>query len=368
MRRLGALLVVLVSCSADNAPRSNGATHETVTTGLYVPWAMAFAPDGRVFVTERPGRIRALTNWKLDAQPWAKVDVVASGETGLMGIALSPSFARDRFVYVAGTFLKNDHLINRVIRYTERAGKGADPRVLIDDIPAMEVHAGTAIAFGPDGMLYVATGDAGTPDNAAKTTSLAGKILRYTPEGGIPRDNPFPDSPVFALGVRNVQGLAWDGNGQLFVTDHGPSGFPDERFRRNHDELNAVSRGRNYGWPAEAGFSDNRSYISPLTDWSPAIAPAGVAIYKGAHQAWRGSAFAAGLRGRQLRRIQLEADRRVASGWRAVQEEVLFEDQLGRLRAVAMGPDGYIYFTTSNWDGRGSPGKQDDRILRLLPR
>jgi aldose sugar dehydrogenase len=356
-------VAVLNSLLSEQA--SGKASYQTVATGLYVPWAMAFAPDGRVFVTERPGRIRVLANWKLDPQPWAQIDVVASGESGLMGIALSPNFARDHYVYVVATFVKSDHLLNRVIRYTEVAGRGTAPQVLIDNIPAAEFHAGDAIAFGPDGMLYIATGDAGEPGNARKLNSLSGKILRYTPAGGIPRDNPFPGSPVYALGVRNVQGLAWNSAGQLFATDHGPSGFPNERMRRNHDELNAIVKGKNYGWPAVAGSSDDVAYIPPLVDWTPGIAPSGVAIYSGPQAQWRGNAFVAGLKGKQLQRIAIE---RSADRLRVTGQEVLFDDELGRLRAVAMGPDGYIYFTTSNWDGRGTPAKQDDRILRLLPR
>jgi aldose sugar dehydrogenase len=338
---------------------------QTVASGLYVPWAIAFAPDGRVFVTERPGRIRVLKNWKLDPQPWAQVDVAASGESGLMGLALSPNFARDHYVYVVGTFVKSDHLINRVIRYKDTGGRGTEPRVLIDNIPAAEFHAGDAIAFGPDGMLYIATGDAGDPGNARKINSLSGKILRYTPDGGIPSDNPFTGSPVYALGLRNVQGLAWNSAGQLFATDHGPSGFPNERMRRNHDEFNAIIKGKNYGWPDVAGSSDDVAYIPPLVDWTPGIAPSGVAIYTGSYAPWRGNAFVAGLKGRQLRRIAIE---RTGNRLHVKEQEVLFDDELGRLRAVAMGPDGYMYFTTSNWDGRGTPAKNDDRIVRLLPK
>jgi glucose/arabinose dehydrogenase len=353
-----AMALAVLGCARDTAPQSNAASYETVATGLIVPWAMAFAPDGRMFVTERQGRIRIIRDGRLEPEPWAKLNVVSSGESGLMGIALSPDFATDGRVYVVATFVWNDHLINRVLRFTEKDGRPGEPEVLVDDIPAAEFHAGDAIAFGPDGMLYVATGDAGEPEAGQDRESLAAKILRFTPDGGIPSDNPFPGSPVYALGVRNVQGLAWSADGQLFATDHGPSGFPSERLRRNHDELNAITAGRNYGWPVHAGYSDDDAYVSPLTDWSPALAPSGLAVLDN-------YAYVGALRGRQLRRVQLERSEAARSGWRAVHEEVLFKDELGRIRAVALGPDGYIYFSTSNWDGRGDPADNDDRILRL---
>jgi glucose/arabinose dehydrogenase len=285
-----------------------------------------------------------------------------------MGIALSPNFDRDGYVFVVGTFLDAGRLVNRVIRFTEQSGRGSDPRVLIDDIPAAEFHAGGAIAFGPDGMFYVAAGDAGNPGNARERGSLSGKILRYAPDGSIPADNPFPGSPVYALGLRNVQGMAWTADGEMFATDHGPSGIPNERLRRNHDELNRIVRGGNYGWPSEAGSSSDPAFVAPLVDWTPAIAPAGLAIYTGEFEPWLGSAFVSGLRGRQLRRIRLDRAPAGSGDWRVSGEEVLFDEQLGRIRAVTMGPDGFIYFATSNWDGRGDAGAQDDRILRLLSR
>jgi aldose sugar dehydrogenase len=322
------MLLVPLACAPENAAQSTGvARYETVVSGLYVPWAMAFAPDGRVFVTERPGRIRVVRDWKLETEPWATLDVVASGESGLMGIALSPGFARDHHVYVVATVMGgNNRLINRVIRFTERDGRGAEPHVLIDNIPAAELHAGDAIAFGPDGMLYVATGDITDAAGTRGLTSLTGKILRYTQDGGIPADNPFPNSPVYAQGVRNPQGLAWNERGDLFATDHGPSGFPSERLRRNHDELNAIVKGRHYGWPEVAGMSSEAEFVPPLTDWSPAIAPSGLAIYKGPHAPWRGNAFVGGLRGRQLRRIAMERSGRERNGWRVTGEQALFED------------------------------------------
>jgi aldose sugar dehydrogenase len=365
----GALL--LISCRSEDQKADAAAhafTHETFVTGLAVPWSLAFASIDRIFVTERPGRIRVIERGQLQQQPWAIVDVVAEGEAGLMGIALSPTFAQDRRVYVVGTFLVAGKLVNRVLRYTDENGRGVTPEVLIDGFPAAEFHAGDAIAFGPDGMLYIATGDAGDPGSARKVESMSGKILRYTPDGGIPADNPFPGSPVYALGLRNVQGLAWHPQSKiLFAIDHGPSGFPNERFRRNNDELNVILPGRNYGWPDVAGEDQDQRFVAPIAVWNPAIAPAGLAFYGGPITSLSGSVCVGGLRGQQLRHLVVQPDPAAPTGYRVIRDVDLFEEQLGRIRAVTMGPDGYLYFVTSNWDGRGEPRPGDDRILRLVP-
>jgi glucose/arabinose dehydrogenase len=350
----------------DPSPRF---TIETVASGLVTPWALAFAPDGRIFVTERLGRIRIVRHGALVEEPWATVAVKEDGEAGLMGIALSPDFARTRHVFVVGAFRgEDDELVNRVIRYTERDGKGVEPTVIVDSIPGEKYHAGDAIAFGPDGMLYVATGDAREPGDAQDHESLAGKILRYEPDGRVPHDNPVRGSPVYASGLRNPQGIAWEPwTKQLFAIDHGPSGFPNERLRRNHDELNAIRAGGNYGWPTVAGEDDDSRYVAPMLDWTPGIAPAGLAVYTGEDfPEWRGHLFVGALRGMQLRRVAVARGSDGTSGWRVVDEQVIAHG-LGRIRAVGMGPDGFLYFATSNRDGRGAPGEGDDRLMRLAP-
>ena len=352
----------------DRAPPTTARlTVDTIASGLDVPWAIAFAPDERVFVTERVGRIRIIEHGVLRAEPWATLPVATRGETGLMGLALAPDFATSRSLYVVGTFEKSGSLVNRVIRFTEEDGRGVRPTTILDDIPAAIFHAGAAVAFGPDGMLYVATGDARAPSRAQDDRSLAGKILRMRPTGDVPDDNPTRASLVYARGVRNPQGLTWDaGTRQLFATDHGPSGFPNEYFRRDRDELNALSAADNLGWPTVAGKSSSRRYASPLVEWSsPGIAPSGVAWYDGPFLPWRGSLFVAALKGEQLRRVTLTRDSASARGWTAIGDEPLFVKTFGRLRAVAMGPGGMLYFTTSNRDGRATPRPGDDHLLRL---
>ena len=341
---------------------------DTVASGLEVPWALAFAPDGRLFVTERIGRIRVIENGVLRREPWATLPVAAQGEAGLMGIAIAPGFATSRAIYVVATVDRDDALVNRVLRLTDEDGVGVRPTVVLDDIPAAVFHAGDAIAFGPDGMLYVATGDAREPSHAQNAASLAGKVLRMRSDGSVPADNPTPGSLVYTRGVRNVQGLTWLPSGDAIGTDHGPSGFPNERFRQGRDELNVIPRGGNLGWPSVAGRSEDRRFTPPLVEWSdPGIAPSGVAAYTGPHQPWAGSVFVAALKGEQLRRVVVARDSAASAEWRARSDESLFVGRFGRLRAVVMGPDGLVYFTTSNRDGRGGPRSGDDHVLRLRP-
>jgi aldose sugar dehydrogenase len=369
------VLPAALACGGDEASiavpegDAGGFVVETIARGLEVPWGLALAPDGRLFVTERPGRLRVIVDDSLRTEPWATLAVREEGEAGLMGVATAPDFATSGHLYVVGTFAAGGELVNRVIRFTERDGLGADPTVIIDGIPAARFHAGDAIAFGRDGMLYVATGDARDPGSAADLGSLAGKILRYRPDGGIPADNPVPGSPVWASGLRNPQGLAWDPeSGQLFATDHGPSGFPNERFRTGNDELNAIAAGGDYGWPSVAGTGGGASRIDPLVVWDPAIAPSGLAFYSSdAIRGWRGSLFVAALSGRSLRRVGVSPASGTEAGWRASGQERLLEGY-GRLRSVLAAPDGALYVGTSNRDGRGSPTPDDDRVLRLSPR
>lgn len=340
---------------------------DTIATGLEIPWAMAFAPDGRLFVTERPGRIRVVEGGRLLPMPWATLDVESGGEDGLLGLAIAPDFATSRQLFVVGTFRDGGDLVNRVVRFTERNGAGADPAVILDRIPSNSLHAGDAIAFGPDGMLYVATGDARTPPNAQRDASLAGKILRINRDGGIPPDNPNKNSPIYARGFRNVQGLAWDrGTGQLFATEHGPSGFANELMRHDNDELNAIERGANYGWPVVAGSGGSSEYRQPVAVWNPGIAPSGVAVYEGSEfPEWRGNLFVGALRGQQLRRVVVA---KAGDTWHVVDQQSLFDQQLGRVRAVAFAPDGHLYFSVTNRDGRASVRAGDDKIFRVVRR
>jgi quinoprotein glucose dehydrogenase len=373
---LAAVLASLAGCAGApselrRAETTHGVAVDTVARGLDVPWGIAFAPDGRIFVSERAGRIRVVERGVLRPEPWAVLEVARRSEMGLMGIALAPDFARSGALYVVGTFdAGDDRRENRVVRFTERGGRGVDPAVVVGGIPAARYHAGAALAFGPDGMLYLSTGDATSPWDAQDAGSLAGKVLRLRPDGGVPADNPVRGSPVYASGVRNPQGLAWHPDtGHLFAPDHGPTWLPQEWFRSGRDELNVVLPGGNYGWPEVAGDLGGERFIRPLVEWTPAIAPGAMAFDRGAvFPAWRGNAFVAALRGEQLVRVVLQRAADARTGWRAVASEPVLAGRLGRIRAVALGPDGHLYLTTSNRDGRGERRPGDDLLLRIVRR
>jgi aldose sugar dehydrogenase len=375
-----------------------GAPLETVATGLEVPWSFAFTSNGRIFLTERPGRIRVIEDGSLRSEPWAVLDVYASDpdflpEAGLMGIAVSPDFDETGHVYVMGTFWRSrwarstnfgariarrlfrlaggepsPRWEHRIYRYTERGGVGADPLLVISGIPAHPYHAGGALAFDPAGFLFVGIGDATEPRTAQRLEDPGGKILRYHPDGSIPADNPVAGSAVHALGLRNPQGLAWHPEiGAFLGLDHGPTSMPQEGFRFGHDELNVIQSGENYGWPEVIGSDPDTRFRSPVITWNPAIAPAGLAVFDMPGSAWRGDALVASLRGHGLVRLVVEADTLHPREVRVVREEPLLDSSLGRIRAVGVAPDGYVYVGTSNRDGRGNPETGDDRILRFRP-
>jgi len=385
------LALVAASCGGERSSEQEIAVSagpqeihlEAVASGLDTPWAMAFAPDGRLFLTERPGRIRVVDGGGLEPEPWAEVDVVSPeyrSEGGLLGIAVAPDFETTGHVFVVGTFLSDGRLMNRVLRFTDRNGRGEERTVVIDGVvetaaesgteAALHTHLGGALAFGPDGMLYLTTGDTARPELSQQPDSLAGKILRYRPDGSVPPDNPTPGSPVYALGIRNSQGVAWDPEtGDLFAIDHGPS---ELSWETNYggwfgDELDAIIPGGNYGWPRAVGMDSPGPYIDPLVEWSPSIAPAGVAVYSGSDFPWQGDILVTSLRGQRLWRITLQRDETLPTGWKAAGKEGLIEGLIGRIRAIAMGRDGYLYIGSSNRDSRGKPQPEDDRIYRVRP-
>jgi glucose/arabinose dehydrogenase len=328
-----------------------------VAQGLEVPWSLAFAPDGRLFFTERPGRVRVVWGGKLLADPWAQIEVARRGEGGLLGLALDPEFSRTGYVYIYYTYRDVvGRLRSRVVRLQDRDGRAWEEKVILEGIPGSGIHNGGRLRFGPDGKLYITTGDAADSSLAQDLSSLAGKILRLNPDGSVPEDNPFFGSPVYSYGHRNPQGLDWHPDtGTLVASEHGP---------RGQDEVNVIVPGGNYGWPAVTGEQRDPQFISPLRQTGQETwAPSGASFYTGSlFPQWRGDLFIATLRGMHLHRLRLDA-----STTRVVEEEVLFRGELGRLRDVVVGPDGALYLATSNRDGRGSPMAEDDRILRVAP-
>ncbi len=337
---------------------------ETVITGLEVPWSIVFVPDGRIFITERPGRVRVVENGKLRAEPLGDIqDVEPSGESGLMGLTLHPQFAQNHLLYVAYAY-RGDGKRDRVVRYRETGSALVDRQVIIEDIPAAQFHAGCRLRFGPDGKLYITTGDATDRQLAQRLDSLGGKILRLNDDGTVPPDNPFVNQPgarpeIWSYGNRNSQGIDWQpGANVMFETEHGPSGFDGPG---GGDEVNIIEKGKNYGWPVIHHTQTREGMESPLLEYTPAVAPASGMFYRGsAFHEFRGNFFFGCLRGACIVRVVLD-------GKRVVSQERLLEGSYGRIRDVAEGPDGSIYFSTSNRDGRGTPASNDDRILKMVP-
>jgi glucose/arabinose dehydrogenase len=331
---------------------SSAARVTSVATGLEIPWEIAFLPDGRALVTERPGRVRLLgRDRELRREPVAHVQVSAVGEGGLLGLAVDPAFARNRFVYLYYTTAGG----MRLERWRFSGGRLRRERSLVDGIAAGRIHDSGRIAFGPDRRLYVATGDSGDGELAQQTDSLNGKFLALSPAqyrgaGGRPE--------IISSGHRNPQGFDWEpGSRRLIATEHGPTEGVDGPD--GYDEVNRIVKGGNYGWPRVYGFNQ-AGFNAPLRVYRRPLAPSGAAFVTRRGSAWTGNFLFAALRGEQLRRLVFRDGHIVA-------EQALLRGRFGRFRTVVEGPDGALYALTSNRDGRGTPRTGDDRILRITP-
>ncbi|MFJ4694573.1 PQQ-dependent sugar dehydrogenase [Streptomyces sp. NPDC088766] len=337
------------SPAAEETPPAKGTVEvvRTVTEGLDTPWGLAPLPEGGLLVASRDRGTITL----VDTDGGGKTElgevpgVSAAGEGGLLGIALSPDYASDHMVYAYFTSASD----NRVVRMLYDADRPAGdqlgaPDTVFRGIPKGMIHNGGRIAFGPDRMLYVGTGESGQQGLSQDKDSLGGKILRLTPEGEPATGNPFPDSPVYSYGHRNVQGLAWDAKQRLFAAEFGQNTW---------DELNAIVPGGNYGWPEAEGKAGDAKYRDPVAQWSTDDAsPSGVAYAEG-------SMWLAGLRGQRLWRVPLKGTAASAA------PQAFLEGEYGRLRTVVAAGGDKLWVTTSNTDGRGTPEKGDDRILEL---
>jgi glucose/arabinose dehydrogenase len=376
---LAAALLVAPGCaSAANAPGCTAVENgwgpvggvpirvEKVATGLVVPWGIAFLPSGDALLTERPGRIRLLRAGKLEPSPVATIQVGEQGEGGLLGIAADPRFAENRRFYVYYTARKGGRNVNRLVRWilAPDARSAREDKVLLDDIAAESYHDGGRIRFGPDGLLYVGTGDAGRPTRSQDRSSPNGKILRVTTDGAAAPGNPTPGSPVFVLGARNVEAFDWLDDGTLVVADHGPSG---ELGRTGHDEVSVARSGANLGWPDVYSCEAKAGMVSPIITFRQAMPPGGGSVYRGdAVPAWKGSFVVGTLGSRHLHRFEVSPDGRLAA-----HETYLLGDPpagLGRLRDVQQGPDGALWVTTSNCDGRGRCPDEKDVVVRIVAR
>jgi len=312
-----------------------------VAENLDVPWDLVFLPEAGALVSLRNSGDVLLVRPGAAAVTVGKVpNVVANGEGGLLGLALSPTFASDGALFAYHSAASD----NRIVRLTYSGGALAGGDVIVSGIPKSSIHNGGRIRFGPDGMLYAGTGDGSNGTNSQNLSSLGGKILRMHPDGSVPSDNPY-GSLVWSYGHRNVQGLGWDASGRMFASEFG---------QNSYDELNLIRPGGNYGWPVVEGASNDSRFVAPLKTWSVADAsPSGIAVTAA------GVVYMAALRGQRLWRIVVGADDAVES------TSALYQGTYGRLRAVAVGPDGRLWIITSN-RFRGTPVPTDDRVV-ILP-
>jgi glucose/arabinose dehydrogenase len=330
------------AASAASAPTAG----KVLAHDLVVPWGLAFLPNGDALVGERPsGRVHRVSRHGGSRHIGTVQAAVDFGEGGLLGIAVAPTFADDRWVYFYVTTSED----NRVIRKRYVGGELGRTHVLFSGIArtngdGSSTHHGGRLAFGPSGHLFVSTGDGRLGRRAQNNRSPNGKILRLNPDGSVPTGNPIAGNPLWTKGHRNVEGLAWDGQGRMWATEFG---------EHTHDELNRIRPGRNYGWPVVEGRDGPGGYTDPFVTWTPtsSCSPSGLAIARG--RAWVGA-----LAGHCLFSVRL-------SGPHAGRKVKHFDNTFGRIRTVAKAPDGSLWITTSNRDGRGTPGAADDRVIRI---
>ncbi len=320
---------------------------EIVAQNLTTPWEIVFLPNKDILVTERGGKLLKVGSQNKLVKEIEGVKQTSEG--GLLGMALHPNFSSNGLIYLYSTSQESGKLINRVERYKLSGDTLSDRTVVITGIRGSSLHDGGRIAFGPDKNLYITTGDSQIESLSQDKNSLNGKILRIKDDGSIPSDNPYGNA-VYSMGHRNPQGLAWDKNGTLWETEHGPS-----LAQTGYDEINLITKGGNYGWPTIKGDQTKEGLISPIiqSGSSDTWAPSGMAYLNG-------SLFFSGLRGQALYEAKIGNDNKLKLFTH-------FKTEFGRIRAVTIGPDGFIYISTSNRDGRGDPKDGDDKIIKINP-
>lgn len=351
---LGTLGILLVIERASNLKANEPQERETSQTqttpqvkilaiNLNIPWALVFLPDGRIIITERPGTLKIIDlQGGIPKTISITQEVLPIGEGGLLGLTLHPNFNQNRFLYLYHTYSQTgQNTLNRVVRFKLENDTLADKQIIIESIPGASNHNGGRIKFGPDGFLYVGTGDAQNPSLSQDKNSLAGKILRITDDGQPAPGNPFGNL-VYSYGHRNVQGLAWDSRGRLWATEHGQSA---------KDEVNQIQDGQNYGWPSISGDQKGEGMLNPFKhSGDQTWAPSGMAFLNN-------SLYFAGLRGQALFEINLQN--------KPVEVQALFKNEFGRIREVVADSAGNLYLLTNNTDGRGNPKEGDDKLIRI---
>lgn len=350
---VGLLAVLVTGCSSSpdtsDVPTvtavpvdPHAAAPTTIASGLDVPWGVDFFPDGGAVVSERDAaRLLRIDIGGTVTELATVHGVTPTAEGGLLGVAVSPDYESDGLLYVYSTTAED----NRVRRGTVDDFRAGQDTVILAGIPRGEIHNGGRIHFGPDGKLYVSTGESGQPDLSQDRDSLGGKILRIESDGSIPADNPFAGSPVWTYGHRNVQGMTWDSQGRMWASEFGASSW---------DEINWIVPGRNYGWPEAEGTSGQPRLADPAAVFSTSSAsPSGLAFAHG--YLWLGA-----LQGATLWRLRVGDDGSLA-------EPTAIQAEPARTRSVVLAPDGDVWLTTSNTDGRGQPTAHQDKVLAITP-
>jgi len=350
-----AISVIILSSPSEYPPipeptmtTSGNDAVEILATNLQKPWAIDFADD-KIFITERVGRIRVFQSDVLIESPLATLRIADVFGGGLLGIVAHHDFKNNHLLYVYYTYEEDGNLWNKVLQIKESQNKLQEAVTILDKIPGSKFSNGGVLKFGPDEKLYIGTGAGSDSSHASQDiNSLSGKILRLNSDGSIPDDNPFSDSPVFSIGHSNPQGLGWDSSGNMYVTELGP---------QKNDEINLIKAGQNYGWPEEQCSGDSR-FVDSLVCYDPNIEPGGIVFYQGDKLDLKSKMIMASLSPQKLDQLEINEDGLIS------QYSIL--SGLGRIRDVTEGPDGYLYFITSNTDGRAFPDKDDDKLVRIL--
>lgn len=359
------LLLFLAGCNkgtdSQNSDSDSSLDTTVIASGLQVPWEILWSPENELWVSERGGRVLKINTETKQVKELINIQVTEQGESGLLGMALHPDFPNTPWVYLVYTYTQGSTITERLTRYTYQQDQLVNEEILIDNIPGNVYHIGSRLRFGPDGKLYMTTGDAGNTSLSQNPSSLAGKLLRINPDGTIPDDNPVSGSYIWASGLRNSQGLDFSPSGILYSSEHGP---------QSDDEINILEAGRNYGWPnvngmcetpEEREFCEENNVREPIQVYTPTLALAGIAYYH--HNAipqWNNSLIVTSLKAGKLLILHLDEQ-----GMNITNTTTVYENDFGRLRDVCVSPDGRVFITTSNRDGRGSPGSNDDMIIQI---
>ena len=344
--------VLTISCSKGNStdePLTDAQLQVTVLAeGLDHPWEILWGPDNMLWMTERSGRISQLDPQSGSIKNLITIsDVRATGEGGLLGMALHPDFQTTPHVFVAYNYDKSGRYTEKVVRYTFNGTTLVDPVIILDNIAAAGIHNGARLVFGPDKKLYITTGDAGTSSSSQQASSVNGKVLRLNPDGTVPADNPNGGSPIWSTGHRNAQGPTF-ANGKLYSSEHGPS---------TDDEINIIQSGMNYGWPNVAGacdesaeqtFCNSNAVVTPIYSWTPTIAPSGMEYYNNdLIPQWKNSLLVAVLKNSMLVQLKLNG-----AGDQVESVTEFFKGEYGRMRDVCVAPDGRVFISTDNGSDR----------------